>query len=269
MSTTITPHAVTETPLVPTAPRGWLGGFGNLLRKELGQWFGTRVWWVHTAVWLVVLNGIVAIAGLDPELAAEELVRQSVQAFLTLATTAVAIGAVVTVQGSVVGEKDLGTAAWVISKPVARASFIVAKLVAHTTGFLVTAILVPTAVFAVEAAVLLPQSLDYGPLLASLTLVVLSLVFYVALTLALGTLFAGRGPVAGIGIGLILTGTFLDGILPEALVLATPWRLGDVAGSLALDLPIGFDWYLPVVATAAFTVVFVAVAVWRFGREEF
>jgi ABC-2 type transport system permease protein len=269
MSTTLTPDAVTETPLVPTAPRRWLGGFGNLLRKELGQWFGTRMWWIETLIWLVIINGVVAVVAFDPDMSSEELVQQAVQAFLSLATTAVGIGVVVTIQGAVVGEKELGTAAWVVSKPVSRASFLMAKLVAHTVGFLVTAVAVPAVVFAVEAAVLLPLSPDYGPLLVAMGVVVLSLVFYVSLTLALGTLFSGRGPVAGIGLGLLLVGVFFKELLPSALVLVMPWRLGDVATSLALGAPVDFDWFVPVVSTAAATVILVAVAVWRFGREEF
>jgi hypothetical protein len=124
-------------------------------------------------------------------------------------------------------------------------------------------------VFAVEAAVLLPLSPDYGPLLVAMGVVVLSLVFYVSLTLALGTLFSGRGPVAGIGLGLLLVGVFFKELLPSALVLVMPWRLGDVATSLALGAPVDFDWFVPVVSTAAATVILVAVAVWRFGREEF
>ena len=64
-----------------------------------------------------------------------------------MGATAIGIGVIVTVQGAIVGEKELGTAAWVISKPVSRASFIVAKLVGHGVGFLVTALVVPAVVF--------------------------------------------------------------------------------------------------------------------------
>ena len=35
--------------LRPVAAGGWRGGFSNLLRKELGQWWGTKMWWVISA----------------------------------------------------------------------------------------------------------------------------------------------------------------------------------------------------------------------------
>ena len=30
--------------LLPTRGSGWLAGFGNMLGKELGEWFRTRRW---------------------------------------------------------------------------------------------------------------------------------------------------------------------------------------------------------------------------------
>ena len=50
-----------EKPLQMVEADGWLGGFGNLLRKELGQWWGTKMWWVQLVIWLAIVNGISAI----------------------------------------------------------------------------------------------------------------------------------------------------------------------------------------------------------------
>ncbi|MEJ2558998.1 MAG: hypothetical protein P8186_22840 [Anaerolineae bacterium] len=46
--------------LVPVRGSGWLGGFGNMLGKELGDWFGTRRWIVQTFIWLLIVNGMMA-----------------------------------------------------------------------------------------------------------------------------------------------------------------------------------------------------------------
>jgi len=59
---------------------------------------------------------------------------------------------VVTIQGTIIGEKDQGTAAWMMSKPVSRTSFIMSKIVAHTFGFLITAVLVLAILVAVILA---------------------------------------------------------------------------------------------------------------------
>ena len=41
---TSTTAATVESPLVPVHTTGWRGGLANLVRKELGQWRGTRMW---------------------------------------------------------------------------------------------------------------------------------------------------------------------------------------------------------------------------------
>ena len=40
---------------------GWRVGFGNLLRKENEEWWGTRTWWRQAIIWALILNGILAI----------------------------------------------------------------------------------------------------------------------------------------------------------------------------------------------------------------
>jgi hypothetical protein len=97
----------------------------------------------------------------------------------------------------------------------------------------------------------------------------LSVLFYVVLTIALGCMFNGRGPVAGLGIGLVLVGQFFKGMIPLPLVMATPWLLGDVATSYALASPPDFNRIIPIIVTAAAAVALVLLAIWRFQREEF
>lgn len=256
--------------LVPARSTVRLGGFANLAGKELSQWWRTRLWWIQVLIWVVLLNGVTTIVMLtEPGLAAGDLLDDVTTTFVAMGATAIGIGVIVTVQGAIVGEKELGTAAWVMSKPVSRASFVLAKLVGHGTGFLVTALVVPTVVFAVETGVLLSRTPAPGPLAAGESIVALTVLFYLALTLALGTMFDGRGPVAGIGIGLLLAGVFFKGMLPPAIVYATPWLLGDIAGAIAVGGPLQPDWYVPVVITGVAAIALVLVALWRFAREEF
>ena len=268
--TTTTTHATVEQSLIPVLhSEGWRGGLGNLIRKEIGQWWGTRSWWIQTVIWLALLNGITTLAMLEAPMAAEEMAALAVQTFLMVGATAIGIGVVLSIQGAVVGEKELGTAAWVMSKPASRASFVLAKLLANTMGFLVTAVVIPSIVFIVEARYLLTAPVDYTQFALGVAVVALSVVFYVVLTIALGCMFKGRGPVAGIGIGLILIGQFFKGMLPLSVVLVTPWLLGDVASSFALaSLPV-FNRMIPIIVTAVATFALMWAAVWRFGREEF
>jgi ABC-2 type transport system permease protein len=255
--------------LLPVSERAWLGGFGNMLRKELGQWWGTRTWWIQTLIWVLILNGITTIVMLTESKPPGEMLQEVLQTFLPLNAMAVGIGVITTVQGAIVGEKQLGTAAWVMSKPASRSAFILAKAVAYAIGFWITAILIPAAIFLIETRLLIPATLSLAPFLASLALLALSQLFYLMLTLMLGTLFNNRGPIAAIGIAFILSGLLLKGMIPMEIMAITPWFLPDIGAALVLGTPLPSIWFVPIVATAFWIVVMTAVALWRFGREEF
>lgn len=261
--------ATASATLVPVGSPRRLGGFGNLLRRELGAWWRTRSWWIQLLVWLVILDGISLIVMMDASMSSHALTAEAVRTFLQVSASAIAIGVVVTVQGAIVGEKELGTAAWVVSKPVSRASFVMAKFVGHGCAFLGLAVIVPTTVFAIEARALLTTPVATGDLALAAGVVALSVVFYLAFTLALGTLFQSRGPVAGIGLATVLAGLFFKGMLPSALVYASPWLLGDVAASIALGTELDPNWPVPIGAAAILSIGLLWVAVRRFEREEF
>jgi ABC-2 type transport system permease protein len=256
--------------LLPAGGNGWTIGLSNLLRKEFGQWWTTKLWWIETLIWLIILNGVTTVIMLDSSgMAPQDLINESVQTFFLVGATAIAIGVVLTLQGSIVGERELGTAAWVVSKPASRTAFVASKLIAHFTGFAITAIVIPSAVFLVTAQFLLPEPVPYGPFALGMAAIALNVLFFVTLTLALGCLFKGRGPIAGIGITLILLGQFFKGMLPEAIVLATPWLLGDVAASFAIQQPPAFDRMVPMMFVAVEIVILAIVGIRRFNREEF
>lgn len=255
--------------LVPVHERAWLGGFGNMFRKELGQWWGTRTWWVQTLIWVIILNGISTIVALTESMTPNILLQEVVQTFLPMSVGIIGMGTVITVQGAIVGEKQLGTAAWAISKPVSRSAFILAKTLAHAIGFFVTAILIPSTVFFFTVKALIPEPLPLIPFLSGVGIVILGQLFYLTLTLMLGTFYNSRGPIAGIGIGCCMAGLLLKSFIPMPILIATPWPLPDVAAGLALGSELPAIWPVPVAATVIWIVVLVAVALWRFGHEEF
>lgn len=252
---------------------GWLGGFGNLLRKELGQWWGTKLWWVQLIIWLVIVNGISAIVmfemGRSGEGTPSEQLQQGLQVFLELGAMAISIGIMTTMQGVIVGEKQLGTAAWVMSKPASRPAFVLSKLVAYALGFGVTAVAVPAVVFLGAARLLGAQAVSLLPFLAGISVLAIALFFYLTLTLMLGTVFNSRGPITAIGIGILLGGIFFSGMLPEAMVMLTPWLLPKLSSAVAVGMPLPANWYVPLIATGVWSVLFTLVALWRFNREEF
>ena len=248
-----------------------LRGFGNLLGNETRVWWGTRKWVVHLLIWIAIINGFAGLIGWaegqDGE-AASEVYSEAVQVFFIIGGIATALGVVSTTQGAIVGEKQLGTAAWILSKPASRSAFVLAKLLAHAVAFVVLAIALPAMIFCIQSLVAgwgLPPLTRFAGGLAVLTL---HLLFYLALTVMLGTVFSSRGPIVGIGVGLITAGQSLPNLVPQ-LSTFFPWRLPWAAGGLVLGEAVSLEAFIAIGVTAAWTVLFVVVALWRFAREEF
>ena len=85
----------------------------------------------------------------------------------------------------------------------------------------------------------------------------------------LGTFFGSRGPIAGIGVGFIMTGALLKGFIPMQVLVATPLPLPDVSAGLALGTSLPSVWPVPVIATSIWVIIMTTVALWRFRKEEF
>ncbi len=257
--------------LTATRVTGWATGFGNMLDKEMGSWWRTRRWLVHLVLWQVVVSGFILLISLEqrgrssPESGLNEVMQVFFQAggFFSL------IGAVLVSQGAIVGERRSGTAAWVLTKPTTRKSFVLAKLVAITGSFLLLSLVLPA------AAVLIISQLVWGQIppvvhyLEAVGILAVHQVFYIAVTLMLGTLFKARGPVAGVALGFWLSGQIIPNFAPKWLSLVLPWSLAPSAGSIAVWKPLGFPLWIPVVSTAGLAVIAVLLALWRFEREEF
>ena len=107
------------------------------------------------------------------------------------------------------------------------------------------------------------------PWIAMIGALALNILFYLSLTLFLGTMFSSRGAVVGIPIGFVFAGMFLGGVLPEGIAQLTPWA---VVSPLAMELAEGakdVTSYIPAIASAVWTAALVGASIWRFNREEF
>lgn len=264
---------------------GWRIGFGNLLRKENGEWWGTRTWWVQAIIWALILNGILAIllwgptetpADMTPEQAAaleaaRDTIAEGLQVFMIMAGMAIPVGVTIIGQGSILDEKLSGTLEWVLSKPASRTAVIVSKLIANAIG--IVAILVGLqGVVAYLQLTLKGAPPEVLPFIGGLALVALNALFYLALTVMLGVLFQQRGGVIGICMLLIFGYQFFVGLAPWLLEI-TPWGLV-VQGQtppLAVQVAEGqpLTSVTPILATVAWIVAFVAIAIWRFRKQEF
>ena len=262
--------------LQPVKESGWRRGFANLLRKENGEWWHTRRWWLQSLLWLLIINGILAVGiWVVPIVAPEEAVEttENLGIFIQLMSLFPMFAVIVITQGAVIGEKQSGTAAWIMSAPVSRSAFILAKLVANAVGFFVTIILVQGLVAYVQLSLSDGSPLPLVPYLAMLALLSLYLLFYLALTLMLGTFFDTRGPVLGIAIAVAIgsmlgVGNFFAGFLPEIVVLL-PESIPGILTFLVQGEPLPDVWPIPIILMSVYLLFFIALSIWRFNREEF
>ena len=257
--------------LVATQNTGWSTGFRNLLSKELGAWWGTRRWLVHLVLWLAVIGGFLLLIALEGrrEMSPAKGFDESMNIFFQVGGFFGVIGAVLAAQGSIVGERNSGTAAWVLTKPTTRKSFVLTKFVATTSTFLLLSLVIP----AIAAAVICrgfwatwPPLLHY---LEAIGILAVHQVFYLALTLMLGTLLRSRGSVGGVALGFWIAGLILPNFLPKWVPLIFPWPLTQTAASIALWKPVPLPVWIPVVSSGILAVIFLGVAMARFEREEF
>ncbi len=256
--------------------RGWRQGFANMFRKESGEWWHTRRWWVQSLLWLVIVNGILAIGlwvvpAQDPTEAMDA--AGNLDVFMKLMAFFPMFSVITIIQGTIVGEKQSGTAAWILSAPVSRSGFILAKLFANALGFLVTTIIFQGLVAYTQISMSEGSLLSPGLFLPSLALTSLYLLFYLALTLMLGTFFSSRGPVLGIAIGVAVgsmmgVGQLFARFLPW-LVLILPEAIPGLVTALIEGSPIPDVWPVPIIVMSLYVVLFVGLAIWRFNREEF
>jgi ABC-2 type transport system permease protein len=257
--------------LLPARGSGWLAGFGNMLSKELGEWFHTRRWLWQLLIWLIIINGLIAfMLWVAPMIAGEEAPPPEVTGLYYFFSTVVmtgTIGVIILAQDEIIQEKQLGTAAWILSKPAARSAFILTKLLANLFGALIFIVLLPGLVTLGEVFLAAHKVAPLGPFLAGAGVILLALVFYLSLVILLGVLFESRGPVLGIVLGVMFFCQLAGNYLPQ-IALVLPSSMGGIALGVAMGEPLPAMAVWGVISTATLSIVFILVALWRFQHIE-
>jgi ABC-2 type transport system permease protein len=257
--------------------RGWRRGLDNLLKGESSAWFRSRKWWVHSLMWLLCINLILFFTTLDPEAGAPATggIPDTLELYGIFGGMFVMMGVLVILQGAIVGEKKSGTAAWILSKPVSRTAFVVAKTVGNSLGVLATAVLVPGVVAYLEIGLMTDLGwLSPLSFLVGVVALALHAIFWITFTIMLGSFFDAWAPVIGIPLALAFGQQLIVGLIPP-LLYVFPWALaapvGDDKPALAASLFNGaapFSW-IPLLSALVFSGLFTSIAIWRFNRQEF
>ena len=249
--------------------QGWLIGFANLVRRERTYHWSPRNVLIQSIVWMVLLNFVLAFL-LETE-SGRDTMGMSTSFFILMVGILAPIGIVVTAQSTIVSEKKSGTAAWVLSKPATRTAFIMSKLITIAVGFLAIVIVLQGVVAYSQLSIAQETALPVMPFLGAMFLLSLNILFYLTLTLMLGTLFQGRMPTMGIPIALIIIQVFLLRLLENVaswLPALFPGKLSDLAQSMALDQSMPSNWVLPIFITTLLSVLFIYIAIRRFSYED-
>ncbi|HEY45784.1 MAG TPA: ABC transporter permease [Anaerolineae bacterium] len=269
--------------LLPALGSGWLAGFGNMLAKELGEWFRTRRWLSQFLIWTTIINGFIAfllfglpaLASIMPETqsAQEDLFAGfppeigAVMMYFSIVVMTGTMGVIVLAQDEVIQEKQSGTAAWILSKPAARLAFILTKLLSNTIGMLVFIVVLPGLVTLGEIFLATHQVVPLVPFLAGIGVILLTLFFYLSLTILGGVLFDSRGPVLGIVFGVMFGCSILKNFFLQ-ISYVLPTSMEGVALSVVLGMPLPAMLVSQVISTAVLSILFVLVALWRFQHIE-
>lgn len=164
-------------------------------------------------------------------------------------------------------ERALGVSAWILTKPVSRPSYVLAKASAHTAINIVTLVLLPTAVWLAITVVLFT---DVPTVQIGLAACILGVeVFFLSfVTIALGVPFRAVTPVTLIALAVWLLPNFVPAIgslswtyrvLPSYLPLA--------AVSAAID-DMGWPTVTVPLAGVLTAVALTALALLQFERQE-
>ncbi len=247
---------------------GWTRGLSNMLRSGLDRWFKTKTWWIHCLIWGGLAGIIVTFGRVAPTIM--ELLM------LSFIFTGVfpAVGVVIIMQDTIVGEKREGTASWVLSKPLTRLAFVLSKVIANSVGVMVTMIIVPFCISFIIIAIVHKSLLTPLGIIGAMGVVFISHYFFLSMTLMLGTFFNNRGPVIGIPLAILFLQQNILGFLPS-LRYFLPWNLvvpmGDtnpLVLSLTMGIPVQRDHLILLLVVAVEGIVFTLIGLWRFNREE-
>lgn len=222
-------------------------GLGQMLRKELLEQWRTRRMLVVAIVFAALGIGSPLLARYTPELvkalAGDQFqivvppptAADAVSQFLKNLGQAGVLTAILLAMGSVAVEKERGTAALLLTKPVSRGAFLLAKLLAVTVTLLVGLLVAGIGGYYYTA--ILFESLPPLGWAAMTGLLLLSLVVYAALTFFGSVLARSSLAAAGIGIGALVVLAILSAL--PSIGPYTPGGLTTPGAALALGRDAG------------------------------
>jgi ABC-2 type transport system permease protein len=245
---------------------GILSGLRNLVNMEAGRWIKSHRWLTNILIYLSTFQFfiIVNITG-NPYKA---MTRLGLWQLVNLVPIFIPIAVVVLLQNEVIKEKESGTMAWVLTSPVSRSTFIIAKTLVNVFWALTLTVIIEFASCWFIFPVLSQRLPSIDVYLATMGVYMLYSLFFITLTILLGCLLKSRGGVIGLPLMYLLAETwFKESLAKNGLGEYLPMGLSNVAGAWLSGGQM--DYIVPVAAVSAWCILFVAASIWRIRREQF
>ncbi len=220
----------------PARPR--LLGLGNLVRKDFSEWLHGKRPWIVAGVTTFVFTLAAANARIT-EWAVRSFPAEpgdgpakvlSVQPLdnlmIAIGTQFIVLAVIFATMSLLLSERDSGTLAWTISKPVSRTSVLVSKWLTSTLILWVAAIVIPLALTTALVTVLygLP---DLAVVIALGVTLITVPAFFVAVALTAATFVPSQAAVGAIAVAVFVAPQIVGGVVPAV----TPFFPGSI-----------FDW---------------------------
>jgi ABC-2 type transport system permease protein len=250
-----------------TATHPGLTGFRPFLRKELGEWWHRRAALVTFAV-IAALGTIGTLAARIDESAGGVPTPGMLDATASVLGSRleqwVVMAAIFASIGMLVQERAAGTLAWTLSKPVSRASVLLAKWTAAVVMLAVFAVGLPLAWMTLVAAWSYGSVPDLAAIARFGAVLIAVPALFVALDLALATRLDSQAGIAAIAMAVAFAPYLIAGLAPSAAEL-WPSSIAAVASAVAIGDAV--SW--PTVASWALALAgFAIIGAWAFNRED-
>jgi ABC-2 type transport system permease protein len=235
-------------------------GFGTFFRKEIADWVRSRralivgLFALATAVFTTVITYVVGTSGAQSGPALSMDPTDNV--LVGWAGSTMAIIALLATMSLLSGERDRGTLAWSLTRPVSPTSILAAKWLAAVLVLGVVAVLVPLSVSVGVATVVYGGLPDITTVALFAVLYLAVPAFYVALTLTLGTVVKSTAGIAAIGFMVMFLPDVFGALVP-VVAEVSPTAIGGWAMAVATGQPaspltlVGFLVSMAVLAVTA------------------
>ncbi|MHA2215589.1 MAG: ABC transporter permease [Candidatus Hodarchaeales archaeon] len=203
------------------ASTNWTSGFDNQFRIELSRWFKRKKFVTHLLLWSGATNGIIQLLWLQAPHIEPYL---PMMLFGLLVGLFPSVGIIILMQESIVGEIKTGTASWILSKPISRESYILAKWLGNSIGATVTMIIIPSIIFHLQLLLFTDLTINYIMLIPIIIVLTLHMLLYLSFTLFMGSFQRNSALIIALPIGFYLLQQFIL-VIFSFTVDYIPWGL--------------------------------------------